>query len=145
MVIFSWLILVFRNGFHKAVIHLLFVELLSIWVSYLKYFKNNVHNNILFYFIAPEVLESEPYYSHAVDWWSAGVLLFQMLTNQVKLFWKLKIFLIKYIIVFNLFNLMVFFLWFLINNIFIKTFSILLPMLLIGINIIFIWMGELVF
>ncbi|XP_060837519.1 serine/threonine-protein kinase S6KL isoform X1 [Rhopalosiphum padi] len=34
-------------------------------------------------YMAPEVLQSEPYYSHAVDWWSAGVLLFQMLTNQV--------------------------------------------------------------
>ncbi|KAL5232670.1 hypothetical protein ACI65C_000080 [Semiaphis heraclei] len=33
-------------------------------------------------YMAPEVLESEPYYSHFVDWWSAGVLLFQMLTNQ---------------------------------------------------------------
>jgi len=33
--------------------------------------------------IAPEVLQSESY-NHAVDWWSAGVLLFRMLTNEVK-------------------------------------------------------------
>jgi len=32
-------------------------------------------------YMAPEVLQSEPY-NHAVDWWSAGVLLFQMLTNE---------------------------------------------------------------
>ncbi|VVC32698.1 Protein kinase domain,Protein kinase-like domain,Serine/threonine-protein kinase, active site [Cinara cedri] len=31
-------------------------------------------------YMAPEVLESE--YNHVIDWWSAGVLLFRMLTNQ---------------------------------------------------------------
>lgn len=38
-----------------------------------------------FYFnlIAPEILQSESY-NHAIDWWSAGVLLFRMLKNQVK-------------------------------------------------------------
>lgn len=42
-----------------------------------------IDNGIL-YLIAPEVLESKSY-NHAVDWWSAGVLLFQMLTNQVRI------------------------------------------------------------
>ncbi|XP_025420777.1 serine/threonine-protein kinase S6KL isoform X2 [Sipha flava] len=33
-------------------------------------------------YMAPEIFQSKPY-NHVVDWWSAGVLLFQMLTNQV--------------------------------------------------------------
>ncbi|XP_050534943.1 serine/threonine-protein kinase S6KL-like isoform X2 [Daktulosphaira vitifoliae] len=32
-------------------------------------------------YMAPEILQSG-IYNHAVDWWSAGILLFQMLTNQ---------------------------------------------------------------
>lgn len=42
----------------------------------------NINVYIFLLSSAPEVLSREPY-SHAVDWWSLGVIVCRMLTNEV--------------------------------------------------------------